>query len=99
MNPEKGALAFYKNLQPYAYWMVQPPDNYLFKRKYIHGLLHSIVKNIFEAHSISTEHSTIEEILEEVQHMETVQKAINHSYENKLQFWRKILTNEASFAW
>ena len=32
---------------------------------------------LFEGCSISAEYSTIEEILEEVQHMETVQKAIN----------------------
>jgi len=38
---------------------------------------HSIVKNIFEAHSISAKHSTIEEILKEVEYMETAQKTIN----------------------
>jgi hypothetical protein len=57
--------------------MVQPPDDYLFKRKYIHGLPHSLVKSILEAHRISIEHSTIEAILEEVQHMETAHKAIS----------------------
>jgi hypothetical protein len=57
--------------------MAQPPDNYSFKRKYICGLSHSLVKRIFEACRISTKHSTIGEILEEVQHMETAQKAIS----------------------
>jgi hypothetical protein len=57
--------------------MVQPQDNYSFKRKYIHGLSHSLVKSIFEARRISAEHSTIEEILKEAQHMETAQKAIS----------------------
>jgi hypothetical protein len=57
--------------------MVQPQDNYSFKRKYIHGLPNSLVKSIFEARRISAEHSTIEEILKEAQHMETAQKAIS----------------------
>ena len=57
--------------------MVQPPDDYSFKRKYIRGLPHSLVKSILEARGISAEHSTIEEILEEVQQMETAQKAIS----------------------
>jgi hypothetical protein len=35
-------------------------------RKDIHGLSHSLVKSIVEAHGISAEHSTIEEILKEV---------------------------------
>ena len=76
-DSEKGALAFYNDLRPQAYRMVQPPDNYSFKRKYICGLPHSLVKSILEAHRISTKHSTIEEILEEVQQMETAQKAIS----------------------
>ena len=57
--------------------MIQPPDDYLFKRKYIHGLPHSLVKSILKACGISAEHSTIEEILEEVQRMETAQQAIS----------------------
>ena len=74
---EKEALAFYNNMKCHACRMVQPLDNYLFRRKFLHGLPHSIIKSIFEACRISTEHSTIKEILEEVQHMETAQKAIN----------------------
>ena len=74
---ENGALAFYNNLKYCACRMVQPPDNYLFRRKFLHGLPHLIIKSIFEARRISTEHPTIEEILEEVRCMETAQKAIN----------------------
>ncbi|KAF8547828.1 hypothetical protein OG21DRAFT_1526896 [Imleria badia] len=66
-NHEKGALAFYNDLRHCAYQMVQPPDDYSFKQKFIHGLPHSIIKTIFEARRISAEHSTIEEILDEVQ--------------------------------
>ena len=63
---EKGALAFYNNLKRRARRMVQPPDDYSFRRKFLRGLPHSIIKSIFEACGISAEHSTIEEILEEV---------------------------------
>ncbi|KIO04357.1 hypothetical protein M404DRAFT_26210 [Pisolithus tinctorius Marx 270] len=74
---EKGALAFYNNLKRCAHRMVQPPDDYSFWRKFLRGLPHTIIKSIFEACGISAEHLTIEEILEEVRRMETVQKAIN----------------------
>ncbi|KAF8547066.1 hypothetical protein OG21DRAFT_1490545 [Imleria badia] len=66
-NHEKGVLAFYNNLRCHSYRMVQPPDDYSFKRKFICGLPHSIIKTIFEACRISAEHSTIEGILDEVQ--------------------------------
>ncbi|KAF8128378.1 hypothetical protein EV363DRAFT_1400560 [Boletus edulis] len=58
---EKGALACYNDL----------------KRKFLRGLPHSIIKSIYEARGISAEHSMIKEILKEVWHMETAQKAIN----------------------
>ena len=70
-DSEKGVLTFYNDLHCRAYQMVQPPDDYSFKRKYICGLPHSLVKSILEVHRISAEHLTIEEILEEVQWMET----------------------------
>ncbi|KIK24177.1 hypothetical protein PISMIDRAFT_99065 [Pisolithus microcarpus 441] len=74
---DKGALAYYNNLKHHVHQMVQPPDDYSFRRKFLWGLPHSIIKSIFEAHRISTEHLTIKEILEEVRCMETVQKAVN----------------------
>ena len=74
---EKGALAFYNDLKRHACRMVQSPNNYLFRRKFLCGLPHLIIKSIFEACRISAEYSTIKEILEEVQHMKTAQKAIN----------------------
>ncbi|KIN97515.1 hypothetical protein M404DRAFT_96431, partial [Pisolithus tinctorius Marx 270] len=70
----KGALAFYNDLKRRAHRMVQPPDDYSFRRKFLHGLLHTIIKSIFEARGISAEHSTIEQILKEVRRMETAQK-------------------------
>ena len=76
-DSEKGALTFYNDLRHWAYRMAQPPDDYSFKRKYIHGLPHSLIKSILEVCGISAKHLTIEEILEEVQWMETAQKAIS----------------------
>ena len=63
---EKGALAFYNDSKHCTCVMVQPPDNYSFRRKFLYGLPHLIIKSIFEACGISAEHSTIKEILEEV---------------------------------
>ncbi|KIK14909.1 hypothetical protein PISMIDRAFT_116189 [Pisolithus microcarpus 441] len=74
---DKGALAYYNNLKCRVHRMVQPPDDYSFRRKFLQGLPHSIIKSIFEACGISAEHSTIKEILKEVRHMETVQKVAN----------------------
>ncbi|KAF8131110.1 hypothetical protein EV363DRAFT_1398917 [Boletus edulis] len=81
---EKGALAYYNDLKCCACRMVQPLDDYSFRRKFLHGLPHSIIRSIHEARGISTKHSTIEEILKEVWHMETAQKAINiHEKESR----------------
>ena len=57
--------------------MVEPPDSYSFRRKYLGGLLQTIVKMVLEAHRISAEQSSIEEILDEVKHVESAQKALN----------------------
>ena len=57
--------------------MVQPPDSYSFRRKYLGGLPQTIVKTVLEACGISTEHSSIEEILDEVKHIESAQKVLN----------------------
>ena len=57
--------------------MVEPPDSYSFRRKYPEGLLQTIVKTALEACGISAEHSSIEEILDEVKHVESAQKVLN----------------------
>ena len=57
--------------------MVEPPNSYSFRRKYLGGLPQTIVKTALEACGISTEHSSIEEILDEVKHVESAQKALN----------------------
>ena len=57
--------------------MVEPPNSYSFRRKYLGGLPQTIIKTALEAHGISAEHSSIEEILDEVKRVESAQKALN----------------------
>ena len=57
--------------------MVEPPNSYSFRRKYLGGLPQTIVKMALEACGISAEHSLIEEILDEVKHVKSAQKALN----------------------
>ena len=57
--------------------MVEPPDSYSFRRKYLGGLPQTIVKTALKAHGISAEHSSMEEILDEVKHIKSAQKALN----------------------
>ena len=76
-SAEKGALAFFNDMKQRAHHMVEPPDDYSFRRKFIGGLPHSIVKTVLEAQGIMAEHSTMDEILDEVKRMEGAQKALN----------------------
>ena len=57
--------------------MVKPPDSYSFRRKYLGSLPQTIVKTALEVRRISAEHSSIEEILDEVKRVESAQKALN----------------------
>ena len=57
--------------------MIEPPDSYSFRRKYPGGLPQTIAKMALEVRGISTEHSSIEEILDKVKHIESAQKALN----------------------
>ena len=76
-SAEKGALAFFNDMKQCAHRMVEPPDDYSFRRKFIRGLPHSIIKTVLEAQGIMVEHSTMDEILNEVKRMEGAQKALN----------------------
>ena len=76
-SADKGVLAFYNELTRRADRMVEPPDSYSFRRKYLGGLPQTIVKTALEARGISTEHSSIEEILDEVKRVESAQKTLN----------------------
>jgi len=60
--------------------MVQPPDDYSMRRKFINGLPLSLAEGVVKARGISAEHSAMEQILAEVQKMESALKMIsNHS--------------------
>ena len=48
-SAEKGALAFFNDMKRCAHCMVEPPDDYSCRRKFIGGLPHSIVKTVLEA--------------------------------------------------
>ena len=84
-SAEKGALAFFNNMKWRAHRMVEPPDDYSFRRKFIGGLPHSIVKTVLEAQGIMAEHSTMDEILDKVKRMEGAQKALNLFVKNNPQ--------------
>jgi len=61
--------------------MVQPPDYYSMRRKFINELLLLLAEGVSKAHRISAEHSAMDQILVEVQKMESALKMINnHSW-------------------
>jgi len=79
-SSERGALVFYNDMRRRAARMVQPPDDYSMRRKFINGLPLSLVEGVVKARGISAEHSAMEQILAEVQKMESALKMIsNHS--------------------
>ena len=57
--------------------MVEPPDSYSFRRKYLGGPPQTIIKMALKVRGISAEHSSIEEILDGVKCVESAQKALN----------------------
>ena len=80
-SSERGALMFYNDIKCHAARMVQPPNEYSIRRKFINGLPMSIVEGVVKSRGISAEHSPMEQILVEVQRMESVLKMINnHSW-------------------
>ena len=58
--------------------MVQLPDDYSMRRKFINGLPLSLVEGVVKACRISAEHSAMEQILAEVQKMKSALKMINN---------------------
>ena len=66
--------------------MVEPPDSYSFRRKYLGGLPQTIVKTVLEVRRISAEHSSIEEILDEVKCIESAHNGQPWSTCNWLRF-------------
>ncbi|KIM51038.1 hypothetical protein SCLCIDRAFT_54133, partial [Scleroderma citrinum Foug A] len=70
-SSERGALMFYNDIKCHAARMVQPPNEYSIRRKFINGLPMSIVEGVVKSRGISAEHSPMEQILVEVQRMES----------------------------
>src|SRR5882762_321968 len=78
----KGALAFFNDLQRHASHMVQPPDEYSMKRKFLQGLPNDLVENLLKLRGVSAEHTSIEKLLREVKAMESSIQAY-HNYKNE----------------
>jgi hypothetical protein len=55
--------------------MVQPPDEYSMKRKFLNGLSENLIKNLFKARCVSAEHMPIHQLLREVKTMESAIQA------------------------
>ncbi len=78
----KGALAFFNDLQRHANRMVQPPDEYSMKRKFLRGLPEDIVENLLKSRRVSAEHTLMDNLLREVKAMESSIQAY-HNYRNE----------------
>jgi len=79
-SSERGALAFYNDMRCPAARMVQPLDYYSMRRKFINGLLLLLAEGVVKVCGISAEHLAMDQILVEVQKMESALKMIsNHS--------------------
>jgi hypothetical protein len=78
----KGALAFFNDLQRHANHMVQPPDEYSMKRKFLQGLPEDIVENLLKSRRVSAEHTSMDKLLREVKAMESSIQAY-HNYRNE----------------
>ena len=78
----KGALAYFNDLQRHASRMVQPPDEYSMKRKFLDGLPEDLVENLLKARQVSAEHTSISKLLREVKAMESSLQAF-HNYRSE----------------
>ncbi|KIM82397.1 hypothetical protein PILCRDRAFT_7798 [Piloderma croceum F 1598] len=78
----KGALAFFNDLQCHASRMVQTPDEYSMKRKFLEGLPDDLVENLLKSRQVSAEHTSLPKLLHEVKAMESSIQAY-HNYRNK----------------
>ncbi|KIK26882.1 hypothetical protein PISMIDRAFT_8662 [Pisolithus microcarpus 441] len=77
-SPAKGVLAFYNDLKCRASRMVQPPDEYSMKRKFVNGLPLPIAEGVLKSRGVLAEHTPMDQILIEVQRMESALKLINN---------------------
>src|ERR1700720_5030834 len=80
----KGALAYYNKLKHHASRMVQPPDEYSIKRKFLGNLPDDLLENIFKSRHITAEHTPIDKLLREVKAMESSIQAIQNYRSDRL---------------
>ena len=78
----KGVLAFYNKLQCHTSRIVQPPNKYSMKRKFLKGLPEDIVKGLLKARHVSAEHTSMARILHVVMAMESSIQAY-HNYKSE----------------
>ena len=78
----KGALAFFNDLQRHASRMVQTPDEYSMKRKFLEGLPDDLVENLLKLRQVSAEHTSLSKLLCKVKAMESSIQAY-HNYGNE----------------
>src|ERR1700683_5050478 len=89
----KGALTYYNNLHRHTSCMVQPPDKYLLKRKFIEGLPKDLVENLLKLCRISVEHTPLNKLLEEVKAMESpIQAYQNYKSDRQAQLTTQMST-------
>ena len=74
----KRALVFYNELQCHASHMVQPPDEYSMKRKFLKGLPEDLVENLLKSRRVSAEHTSLTTLLREVKAMESSLQAFQN---------------------
>ncbi|KIK20524.1 hypothetical protein PISMIDRAFT_12904 [Pisolithus microcarpus 441] len=85
-SPTKGVLAFYNDLKRRASRMVQLPDEYSMKRKFINGLPLPIAEGVLKSRGVLAEHTPMDQILIEVQRMESALKLINNHTQVQQQY-------------
>src|SRR6202041_1121537 len=80
----KGTLAYYNEIKRHASHMVQPPDEYSMKRKFLGGLPDDLVENLFKSRRVTAEHTPIDKLLCEVKAMESSIQAIQNYRSDQL---------------
>lgn len=94
-----GALAFYNEMKRHANRMVQPPDEYSFKRAFLKGLPQELVENLMKSRQVSAEHTPLDILLEEVKAMENNLQAVeNHRHSRREDGTSLRSTNTTQFS-
>ncbi|KIJ05186.1 hypothetical protein PAXINDRAFT_159131, partial [Paxillus involutus ATCC 200175] len=71
---KKGVIVFVNNLEQKAACMVQRPNEYTFKRRFLNGLPDKIGEEILWVHRVSAEHSSLDEMIEATCKVENAQQ-------------------------